>query len=219
MKRLSVIGLVAVFVVFFLSSFLFAADKSTEKTAAKSGPTQSVLTAPAKVTVVKSGENAAPSKTAETSVAKETAAKKVTTENTLPKEKTPVKTVKDMTKDELVGSIKDTLDREASIMTFMPEIKKVKDPAGKFFYTYQGAKLDSLDRDKLEQIFGRVHAEAARIRTDRLNRDMANLKRVQSASSAGGVRGLNTPQLPHIQTPNTYTPPRPTNIPKLPTRY
>ncbi len=133
------------------------------------------------------------------------------------KPQAPMKTAKDMTQPELVSYVKDTLGREEDVAKFIPELKKEKDSAGNVFYTYQGTKLENLDKEKLEKVVGRVRNEAVRIRTEKLNKQMATIKRAQAAPGIGGGGGPartpgvsripQAPRLPQVQ-------PRQPNIPK-----
>lgn len=88
----------------------------------------------------------------------------------------PRKERKDMTMSELAEDITDNLDREDSILNMVPGLEKKSDPDGKEYYTYQGTRLQDLDRDTLDKVFGRVRSEALRIRTDNINRQLETIR-------------------------------------------
>jgi len=161
------------------------AAETEEKPAKKNGPVESVLGMPVKALepIVTGGASAEK-----------------------PKEgakMAPAKTMKEMTPAELSEDMARTLDSYQEILSYMPGLKKEQDQNGKAVYTYQGIQLDSLDKETLEKLSGRVRNEAVRIRTDRLNRQMQMIRRAQqmsrNARTASGVPSTpKVQQLPRI---------------------
>lgn len=148
------------------------------------------------------------------------------------KEKTPAKEVnkiaaprkerKDMTKDEFIASIVKNLGREESILNLIPGLVKNSDPEGKEYYVYQGKRLEDLDRDTLDNIYGRTNTESVRLRTDRLNRQMETVRRANAMTVATVPQVPRTPvvQVPRVPViPIVNTPqgvPGPVQPPKPP---
>ena len=123
----------------------------------------------------------------------------------------PKKKRKDMTKNELASDIANNLNREGSILNMVPGLEKSSDSEGKDYYTYQGTKLEDLDKSTLDGIFGRVRNEALRLRTDRITRQMETVRRASAATSM-------IPQVPRAS-PTVNTPPqipRPAQPPSRP---
>lgn len=116
----------------------------------------------------------------------------------------PAKQRKDMTKGELAADITKNLGREESILNLVPGLEKKTDPEGKGYYTYEGTKLEDLDRDALDKVFGRVRSEALRLRTDRINRQIETVRRAN----------VVTARVP--QTPKVQVPPRINTSPQVP---
>jgi len=116
------------------------------------------------------------------------------------------RTRKDLTKEELVQYIKDRLDREEEVLNFIPELKKETDAAGNMYYAYQGVRLENLDKEKLDKLFLRVQNELVRIRTERLNRQLESIRRIQ--------RLTTQQQVPRV--PNVTIPPPTPQIPRNP---
>ena len=116
------------------------------------------------------------------------------------------RTRKDLTKEELIQYIKDRLDREEGVLNFVPELKKETDAAGNMYYAYQGTRLENLDKEKLDKLFLRVQNELVRIRTERLNRQLESIRRIQ--------RLTTQQQVPRV--PNVAIPPPPPQIPQNP---
>lgn len=103
---------------------------------------------------------------------------------TVPKDKEAVKQPKkEIKKEELVIYMKGLLDHEEDVISFIPELKKVKIGEDNF-YTYQGVKLEDIDKEKLMKIFSRIQGEVARIRAERLNKQMESINQAQRASMA-----------------------------------
>jgi hypothetical protein len=130
----------------------------------------------------------------------------------------PKKKRKDMTKGELIEDIVDILDDEDEIIGLIPGLKKETDPLGGVSYTYNGTKLENLDKDILGGISGRIHQELVKMRTERLQRQLENIKRVERLShiqQAPRVPGALPPAPP--QAPRSVqAPPRPPSVPSAP---
>lgn len=130
---------------------------------------------------------------------------------------------KEMTKDEMLKRMKDILHREEDVMNFIPGLKSEKDAEGNIYYTYQGTKIENLDKATLTKIFGRVRTEAVRLRTDRLTKQLENLRRIQQLTGNAGNPAARIPATPprppaaiHVPPVQVTVPPNPPQIPKAP---
>lgn len=122
----------------------------------------------------------------------------------------PRKTRNEMTGPELVERIRNLADQEEEVVNFTPGLKQEKGEDGNTFYTYEGVKLEDLDREKLDKILSRVQNEAVRIRTDRLNRQLESIRMAQQATE-------NAQRASQIRPPAISAPPQqPPRIPQPP---
>lgn len=129
-----------------------------------------------------------------------------------PKEK-PVKAklTKDMTAQELVDGITKVLDRSADVMDYVPGFKQEKGPEGKEYYTYNGTKLEKLDKEKLAAIYNRVRQERTRLNTERINRQLETIRQAQQAANvANQASRIPTVTQPPAQPPRIPPAPPPT---------
>ena len=123
------------------------------------------------------------------------------------------KPIEKMTKEEVVKSIKAVIDAEEGVLDTFPAVKKEKAADGTVSYTYQGVKLEGLQRDMLVKLLGRIRGEAVRIRTERIGRQLAAIKQAENITHlAGGSPGRiqsAPPGIPRI-------PPSVPQVPKVP---
>ncbi|MFA6141822.1 MAG: hypothetical protein WC738_00810 [Candidatus Omnitrophota bacterium] len=134
------------------------------------------------------------------------------------------------TREEMIADVKEILDDEEEILNFVPGLKKSVAEKDKSLYTYEGLKLEDLDKEKLKKMFTRVRQEAARLRANRLNEQIENIRRNQqlTATAGGGApkvpvtppsppRIYSAPSVPRVPTP-VPQPPRPPAPPVTPRR-
>lgn len=119
------------------------------------------------------------------------------------------KRLTDMTKDELVADILETLDSEEEVLDYVPEIKKARDATGKDTFTYNGARFDELEKGLLEKIWTRVHQTATRIRTERIQDQLETIRQIENLRRATTPPPQPPPQPPRV-------PPTPPRIPPQP---
>ncbi|MDD3905440.1 MAG: hypothetical protein PHS46_02790 [Candidatus Omnitrophica bacterium] len=86
---------------------------------------------------------------------------------------------KELTKAEKLDRVNESLNNFAEIMNFIPDLKKEVDSNGKASYTFQGKKLENLDDETLGKLFGRVRNEASRIRTERVNKQLNFIRKME----------------------------------------
>ena len=121
-----------------------------------------------------------------------------------PKPKSP----KEMTPQELADGIAKVLDRTEEVMDYVPGLKKEKDPAGNGFYTYNGTKLEKLEKGMLVALYTRVRQESTRLNTERITRQMETIRQAQQAVAiANQASRIPRTTTPPAQPPRT--PPQP----------
>ena len=126
---------------------------------------------------------------------------------------------KEFTKKEMLEHALVTLEHEEEVLSYIPELRKEKGSDGKILYRYKGTRLEDLDEKKTMEVFRRINNEAARIRAERLNKQLENIRRTQQAVSSAqqaAQQRIVTPP-PVVRPP--YTPPsvpKPPQIPQIP---
>jgi hypothetical protein len=126
-----------------------------------------------------------------------------------PKPKNP----KDMTPQELADGIAKVLDRTEEVMDYIPGLKQEKDPAGNGFYTYNGTKLEKLEKGMLTALYTRVRQERTRLNAERITKQLETIRNVQQATNIANQASrvpavpARPPQTPSAQPPRT--PPAP----------
>jgi len=120
------------------------------------------------------------------------------------------------TREEMIADIKEILDDEEEILNLIPGLKKTTTEKGESFYTYEGLKPEELDKEKLGKIFYRVRQEATRIRTNRLNEQLENIRRNQRLTAPAGGGVSRVPALPTQPPRILQPPPAQPQIPKPP---
>ncbi len=129
----------------------------------------------------------------------------------------------EMTPIMMAERIAETLLHEDEILNFIPGLKKEKVSDGKDFYTYQGVKIDELDKEKLQELYNKVNNEAVRIRTERLNRQLESINQAHQATIAAQQalrvpRPVAPPPQPPPTNPTVVQPPKPPPMPPVPPR-
>ena len=118
------------------------------------------------------------------------------------------KSSKDMTVQELADAITKVLDRTEEVMDYIPGFKQEKDPAGNSFYTYNGSRLESLEKGKLVSLYNMVRQMRTKINTDRINRQLESIRQAQRAAEiANQASRIPRTTTPPAQPPRT--PPQP----------
>lgn len=127
-----------------------------------------------------------------------------------------VKPLEELTKEELLKEITERLDYNPEALAFIPELNMEEDEEGNIFYTHTSGdritkKLEELDRTSLEKIFNRVTSETNRLNTERLIRQLEQVRQAQQPPKV-------PPQPAKIYTP-PKTPRQPGPPPSLPPRH
>jgi len=118
--------------------------------------------------------------------------------------------VAEMTKGEMLAALKEDLADNNEIFDMVPELKAtVSHQDGKTVYTFNGAALESLSKEDLTNLFGRVRNALVKIRTDRIQKQLETIKQVER------LRVITSPrQPPHAPSATPSVP----KIPSSPTR-
>ncbi len=124
------------------------------------------------------------------------------------------KTAKDMTVQELTDGITKVLDRSGDVMDYVPGFKKATDPDGKGYYTYNGTRLEKLDKEKLAAIYNRVRQERTRLNTERINRQLETIRQAQQAANIANQAA----RIPTVTQPPPQPPKAPPSPPPAPRR-
>lgn len=115
---------------------------------------------------------------------------------------------KEPTRQEFIDHLKMMIEHDEELLKFIPELKAQKDPSGKASYTYQGMSLEKLDDKTFRGLYQRAQNELARLRTERLNKQLESIRQAQAAANAA----QQASRIPRVVTP----PPQPPQTPKQP---
>jgi len=129
-------------------------------------------------------------------------------EKTPAKKATPPAVEKEPTRKELEEHLKMMLEHDKDVLNFIPELKARKDSSGNVSYAYQGVSLEKLDDKTFRKLYQKTQNELARIRTERLNKQLESIRQAQAASNAAQAAS----RIPRVVTP----PPQPPQVPKQP---
>ncbi len=143
------------------------------------------------------------------------------------------KTLKDMSKEELIERIVSLLDDNSDILAYVPQIKTDKDADGNIYYTFtldsgMIKRLQELDKSTLVTLAGRVGSEANRLNNERITRQLETIRRATGipkvpttppqAVATPPQAVATPPQLPRVQTtPPPLPPTQPPTPPSVPT--
>ena len=107
---------------------------------------------------------------------------------------------KEMTKDEVLAQLKNDLSKNPEVLNMLPDLKAEKDKEGNLSYTFRGAGLDGLAKDDLDKLSVRVRQALVKIRTDRIQRQLDNIRQAQR------LQNVTPPSIPATP-PKVPTPP------------
>jgi LPS O-antigen subunit length determinant protein (WzzB/FepE family) len=129
-----------------------------------------------------------------------------------------VKMAKDMNVQELADAISKALEHNSDIMDYIPGYKSEKDSSGADYYTYNGIRLDKLEKDKLVAMYTRIRQERVRLNTERINRQLDSIRSAQQAASMArqASRVTYVPMPPAQPQQPPQTPPRAVEPPRTP---
>jgi hypothetical protein len=132
------------------------------------------------------------------------------------KDKTVIAKKSELTNQELALHIKDMLNAHEDVTSYIKGLKKESAEDGSSYYTYNGVKLEALDKQALKSILGRVQSEVTRINTDRISKQIETIQQTQrtvaATQQAARASGSVATRLPVIVT----NPPAPPRIPAAP---
>lgn len=140
----------------------------------------------------------------------------------------PEKPQKELTREEILDRLKFELSAEDEVFSMIPDLKAEKGAKGEAVYRYRGDKIEELSDEKLKNIFTKVNQAVIKIRTERVNQQLAviqnaqNLQNQQRAMAiANQSRVIVTPPpvpAPPPQAPRAPQIPRPPQPPPAPPR-
>ncbi len=128
-----------------------------------------------------------------------------------PKEALPKPIKKEYTKAEMIADIRDDIGTHDEILGSIPGIRAEKDEKGGVSYIYNDVRLEDMSKEDLLPLFQKVRQFAIKLGTERIQRQLETVRRVQAASgiARGGVatppRPPASPQIPRASS----TPPAP----------
>lgn len=115
--------------------------------------------------------------------------------------------LKEMTVEEILQHIKDTLEHQEEVLNVVPELKRIRDTEGRVSYEFKGVKIEKLDRDTLMSISNRVTSESTKMHMERLQKQLETIRHAQHASQQA-VRTGTPPSMP------PRIPPAPPSVPR-----
>ena len=125
--------------------------------------------------------------------------------------------LEDMSSSEIIEHIETILERGDEVMDFVPGLKLEKDQSGAEYYTYNGLRLEKLERDKLIALCKKIQQEKARLNAERINRQLESIRQAQQASNNSRIRDIpRPPQQPPSPPRVQQSKPTPPRAPVLP---
>ncbi|MFA5499960.1 MAG: hypothetical protein WC404_02655 [Candidatus Omnitrophota bacterium] len=109
-----------------------------------------------------------------------------------PAQPEPVRVPK--TKEEMVSSIKNNVEKIDVITKMFPDLKLEKGPEGSAFCTFRGQKLEELSNEDLTKLYKTVSQIAVQYRTERMQRQLESIDQAQkTARTAEGAARATGP--------------------------
>lgn len=132
-------------------------------------------------------------------------------------QKTVIPKLAQMSKEELVAEIKDELDREDEIPSYIPGLGMQRAADGTPQYSFaQGGSvkaLEDLDQDLLRNLLTRVRQTATKINTDRIQKQLETIRQAQRLQTMRPPepppRPPQVPQTPSVPRQPPQPPPQP----------
>ena len=111
---------------------------------------------------------------------------------------------KEMTKEEMLATLKEDLVDNEEVFNMVPELKSVAGKDSGVTYTYNGISFDGLSKEDLAKLYSRVRQAVIKIRTDNIQRQLEIVRQ------ADRLRKMtNPPQPPRV-------PAAPQSAPRVP---
>jgi hypothetical protein len=123
---------------------------------------------------------------------------------------------KEMTQDETLADLKESIGENDELFDIIPELKSEKDTGGKFHYTFNGIKLEELSKEDLGKLATRVRQTLVKLRTDRIERQLETVRRVQNIQRIPAPTQVQQP--PRIPSQPSSPPKGPPAPPAPPSR-
>lgn len=128
------------------------------------------------------------------------------------------KSVDNMTNKEMLERLNEELEEEGELFSVIPGLGAQKTADGQRFFTFNGTKISDLETGALRSLLTRVQQNMARLRADRISRQMESVRAGQRAQEA--ARNLPkvtaTPQVPAQPPRLPVVPKEPPKVPRTP---
>lgn len=124
---------------------------------------------------------------------------------------------KELSREEMLAQLNEDFGVNEEVFDAVPGLKAEKTADGKASYTFNGKKLSDLSKEDLKDLFIKARQALVRIRTDRIQRQLDTVKRVDSVNRLANPPMPSRvpaagPSIPKVPT----TPPSVTKAPSLP---
>lgn len=123
---------------------------------------------------------------------------------------------KDMSAAQIAERIAGMIDRCEDIPDFIPGLKKEQGEDGARYYTFNGSRLDKLDKEQLKNLYRRVAQERTRLTAERINRQLESIRQANRAAEIARQVAPRSQAVIAPMLPQTYQPPPSTRVPRTP---
>lgn len=120
---------------------------------------------------------------------------------------------KDMTREEMVLELKEELKYGEELFDLFPDMKSKKGDDGNVYFTFKGVKIEDMPKEDIDNLLTKVRQALIKIRTDRIERQLEIVRRVERLNSAAAP-----PQGPRVPAAPPSAPRAPSRPPSPPRR-
>lgn len=101
---------------------------------------------------------------------------------------------KDMTREEMISELKEELKFNEELFDLFPDMKSKKGDDGNIYFTFKGIKIEDMPKEDIDNLLTKVRQALTKIRTDRIERQLEVVRRVERLNSAAAP--LQSPRVP-----------------------
>lgn len=124
---------------------------------------------------------------------------------------------KDMTREEMVLELKEELKHNEELFDLFPDMKSKKGDDGNAYFTFKGIKIEDMPKEDLDNLLTKVRQALTKIRTDRIERQLEIVRRVERLNRAAApVQSPRVPVVPPSAPRAVSAPPSPPSAPRSP---